>query len=544
MLFWDLSICHNLVQAKTKSILFPSAKYHDFPKVSILTLTCRSHAVFPGLPRDLKGILKNGTMHFRSFLLSYRCVVTGAAFYAGCLTPILVIVVANLVVTGFIINFLRKRAQVDKDRNVRGLTMASIVAACSVLMGTTWVIGLFAVEVLTLEIQIAFCVLNSLQGFFIFLFYGVRNSDVRERWKWMSGWWSSEDSKNSDSVDSKQRLVSQTEKVNSSSMTNMRSGAMTKAIADTATTEKSATLTTFIAQPSTSKRKFWPASSRASSVPDNGKERCKTNSVHSKRRRTTHTRKHDFPIIGSLAVTAMSGTLPSFVAKPSTHGGQFPESERDGLQANESVESSISTKVSQTRSSIGTKLAQPVSSIGIKLAQPGVSITNQLAQPRSSINPELALPRSSNGTKLVPPGSNISTKLSQLGSTISTELAQPGPSSSSKLERRPSSMSKKLAQPASGISKKLGQQRSSISTKMSQPGSTISTKLVQSGPSISSKLAQPGSSISTKLEQQRSSINIKLAPPISSKQTDNKDLKGVGKYSGRKNINPQDENFE
>ena len=412
--------------------------------------------------------------------------------------------------------------------------MASIVAAFSVLMGTTWAIGLFAVDVLTLEIQIAFCVLNSLQGFFILLFYGVRNSDFRERWKWMSGWWSSEDSKNSDSVDSKQRLVAQTEKGISSSRTSMRSGTMTKAIADTVTTEKSATLTTFVAQPSTSKGQFWPTSSRASSVPDGGKERCKTNSVHSKRRRTTHARKHDFPIIGSLAVTAMSGTLPSFVAKPSTHGSQFPESERDCLQANESVESSISTKVSQTRSSIGTKLVQPVSSIGIKLTQPGVSITNQLAQHRSSINQELALPRSSISTKLVPPGSNISTELAQPGSSIS----------SSKLDRRQSSMSKKLAQPGSTISTKVGQQRSSINPKLSQPGSTISTKLAQSGPSISSKLAQPGSSISTKLEQQRSSINTKLTQPASSKRTENKDSKGVGKYSGQKNIHAKDQNFE
>eukprot|EP00112_Aurelia_sp_Birch-Aquarium-sp1_P021161 Seg562.16 transcript_id=Seg562.16/GoldUCD/mRNA.D3Y31 product="hypothetical protein" protein_id=Seg562.16/GoldUCD/D3Y31 len=67
--------------------------------------------------------------------------VTGTAFYAGYLTPILVIVVANLIVMGFVIRSLKKSAQVSKDRKMTGLTMARIIAACSVLMGTTWVIG-------------------------------------------------------------------------------------------------------------------------------------------------------------------------------------------------------------------------------------------------------------------------------------------------------------------------------------------------------------------------------------------------------------------
>ena len=57
-----------------------------------------------------------------------------------------------------------------------------IAAGCSILMGLTWVIGLFAVADLKFAVQVLFCVFNSLQGFFIFIFYCARNQDVRKEW--------------------------------------------------------------------------------------------------------------------------------------------------------------------------------------------------------------------------------------------------------------------------------------------------------------------------------------------------------------------------
>lgn len=62
------------------------------------------------------------------------------------------------------------------------ITKIRIAAACSMLMGTTWIVGLFAVGVLTFTFQVIFCVLNSLQGFFIFVFYCARARDVRKEW--------------------------------------------------------------------------------------------------------------------------------------------------------------------------------------------------------------------------------------------------------------------------------------------------------------------------------------------------------------------------
>ncbi len=55
-----------------------------------------------------------------------------------------------------------------------------IATACTVLMGVTWIFGVFAIGELTLTFQILFTVFNSLQGFFIFLFYCVGKSDLRK----------------------------------------------------------------------------------------------------------------------------------------------------------------------------------------------------------------------------------------------------------------------------------------------------------------------------------------------------------------------------
>ena len=60
-----------------------------------------------------------------------------------------------------------------------------MAAGLSVVMGTTWIVGLFAVGKLTL----IFCIFHSLQGFFIFIFYCTRVKDVREEWKrCFKGW--------------------------------------------------------------------------------------------------------------------------------------------------------------------------------------------------------------------------------------------------------------------------------------------------------------------------------------------------------------------
>ena len=58
-----------------------------------------------------------------------------------------------------------------------------IAAACTVIMGVTWVLGVFALGELTFTFQLLFTIFNSLQGLFIFIFYCALSQDVQKEWR-------------------------------------------------------------------------------------------------------------------------------------------------------------------------------------------------------------------------------------------------------------------------------------------------------------------------------------------------------------------------
>ena len=60
---------------------------------------------------------------------------------------------------------------------------ARIAFACATLLGITWVLGLLAIGEITYTFQLLFTIFNSLQGFFIFVFYTLMNKDVSKEWK-------------------------------------------------------------------------------------------------------------------------------------------------------------------------------------------------------------------------------------------------------------------------------------------------------------------------------------------------------------------------
>lgn len=62
------------------------------------------------------------------------------------------------------------------------LRRAKITFACATLLGCTWIFGLVAIGDLTDVFQWLFTILNSLQGFFIFVFYTVTNPQIQKAW--------------------------------------------------------------------------------------------------------------------------------------------------------------------------------------------------------------------------------------------------------------------------------------------------------------------------------------------------------------------------
>ena len=107
----------------------------------------------------------------------------GTPFYIAYLAPIVIIIVINLVILFLAYRSLSEESRLQKSSHMEKITKVRIAASLSVLLGTTWIFGLFAVGKLTLTFQIIFCLFNSLQGLFIFIFYCARNTDAQNEWK-------------------------------------------------------------------------------------------------------------------------------------------------------------------------------------------------------------------------------------------------------------------------------------------------------------------------------------------------------------------------
>ena len=107
--------------------------------------------------------------------------VHGNPFYISLVGPVALIIVFNTYVLCVVILELHKHYQ-DKieSKFSQLMTDARIAFTCNILLGTTWVFALFAFGKAIMIFQWLFCIFNSLQGFFIFIFYTVRNPDLQK----------------------------------------------------------------------------------------------------------------------------------------------------------------------------------------------------------------------------------------------------------------------------------------------------------------------------------------------------------------------------
>ena len=106
----------------------------------------------------------------------------GDLFYIAYLTLILLIIFCNWIVLALVLRNLSKQTAINKNQKTEWMSRARIAIGCSILMGLTWTIGLFAVVKPLFTLKLLFCIVNSLQGFFICVFYCLRNKDARREW--------------------------------------------------------------------------------------------------------------------------------------------------------------------------------------------------------------------------------------------------------------------------------------------------------------------------------------------------------------------------
>ncbi|XP_054450062.1 adhesion G-protein coupled receptor D1 [Pteronotus mesoamericanus] len=111
------------------------------------------------------------------------------AFVAPALLVIVVNIGILVAVTRVISQISAENYKVHGDPSAFKLT-AKAVAVLLPILGTSWVFGALAVNQQAAAFQYLFAVLNSLQGFFIFLFHCLLNSEVRAAFKHKTKVWS------------------------------------------------------------------------------------------------------------------------------------------------------------------------------------------------------------------------------------------------------------------------------------------------------------------------------------------------------------------
>lgn len=120
-------------------------------------------------------------------LLIYSCWISNFnVFYGAFIAPMALSLVYNISILVIIINSLRKRkkqAISSKKKDSSGaLYLLRVVVCLSMLLGLTWVFGILVVLNDHIALQYIFAILNTFQGFLIFILHMARAKDVRDEW--------------------------------------------------------------------------------------------------------------------------------------------------------------------------------------------------------------------------------------------------------------------------------------------------------------------------------------------------------------------------
>ncbi|XP_071944826.1 adhesion G-protein coupled receptor G2-like [Antedon mediterranea] len=115
------------------------------------------------------------------------CFLAVTRMYYGVALPIAVTLLTNVVVFVMVLHSLSKLGNVAKQahkirKKRKGMYLLQNAVCISAVMGMTWLIGFFAIGSASEIVQLLFCILNSFQGFFIFVMYCFRSKDIRRFW--------------------------------------------------------------------------------------------------------------------------------------------------------------------------------------------------------------------------------------------------------------------------------------------------------------------------------------------------------------------------
>ena len=128
------------------------------------------------------------------------CLLNGKPMIVSFFGPVAVCVFGNSVIYFLILSsLLRSGSKLTSTRRTTAIEQARRGGAISVILGLTWMSGVLAIGNAKLYFQYLFCIVNSLQGFMIFLFYCVFSTEVREVFRKKIDNWKVSSSGNGDS---------------------------------------------------------------------------------------------------------------------------------------------------------------------------------------------------------------------------------------------------------------------------------------------------------------------------------------------------------
>ena len=114
--------------------------------------------------------------------LFFSCRLHGVPFIVAFLVPVCLIIFGNMVTFCLIIRSLIKSGdKVTAIKKVSGFQQARKAIAITVLLGLTWIFGVLAIRDAKLAFEYLFCIFNTLQGLFIFIFFCVLPTTTREK---------------------------------------------------------------------------------------------------------------------------------------------------------------------------------------------------------------------------------------------------------------------------------------------------------------------------------------------------------------------------
>ena len=124
--------------------------------------------------------------------LTFSCFIGRVEVLAGALlAPVLAVIAFNIVIFVTVMSVLIKhskkkiqRAKVSTDGSPREATIRLLISIFSIMnmYGLTWLFAIFTFTDGSFAFQLLFAIFNSLQGFFMFIFFCVLGKEARDSW--------------------------------------------------------------------------------------------------------------------------------------------------------------------------------------------------------------------------------------------------------------------------------------------------------------------------------------------------------------------------